>query len=113
VTAESFEPLPDRQDEGLAGADGALTPRERAAVIHRIRTLVEYWGITAEELSQPDAPPAPSPEPAAPLPAKYRHPTSGETWDGQGAHPQWLRDALLKEGFTVEELRRAAAASQA
>lgn len=113
MTAESFEPLPDHQDDGLAGPDGALTPRERAAVIHRIRTLVEYWGITAEELSQPDAPPAPAPEPSGPLPIKYRHPSSGDTWDGQGPHPQWLRDALLKEGFTVEELRRAAAESQA
>jgi hypothetical protein len=32
---------------------------------------------------------------------------SGETWDGQGEHPQWLRDALLKEGYTVDALKRA------
>jgi DNA-binding protein H-NS len=88
--------------------DGALSARERAAVIHRIRMLVEYWGITAEELDG-ELPPPPAPAPACPLPVKYRHPASGETWDGQGEHPQWLRDALLKEGFTVDELRRAAA----
>jgi DNA-binding protein H-NS len=81
----------------------ALSARERAAVIHRIRTLVEYWGITPEELEQDLA----APEPAAHEPAavKYRHPVSGDTWDGLGEHPQWLRDALLKEGFTVEQLK--------
>lgn len=125
MTAESPEQLPERDDslpahDGVPAVSlpagpgeqadgealGALSPRERAAVIHRIRTLVEYWGITAEELSQADPPPAPPPP--GPLPVKYRHPSSGETWDGQGPHPQWLRDALLKEGFTVDELRRAA-----
>jgi DNA-binding protein H-NS len=34
-----------------------------------------------------------------------------ETWDGQGEHPPWLRDALLRQGYTVDELRRAVAAA--
>ena len=94
-------------DEGPAGPQ-PLTPREKAAIVHRIRTLMEFWGITPEEL-EADASPAPvAPAPAAPATVKYRHPGSGETWDGRGAHPQWLRDALLKEGFTVEQLRAAA-----
>ena len=89
-----------------AGPNG-LTARERAAVIHKIRTLVEYWGITPEELAQ-DAPVILAPPPAAAAPCiKYRHPHTGDTWDGQGTHPQWLRDALLKEGFTVDELKPA------
>jgi DNA-binding protein H-NS len=88
-----------------APSDEPLTARERAAVIHRIRMLVEYWGITPEELEQ--ATPYVAPPPAS-LPAgtvKYRHPRTGDTWDGNGPHPQWLRDALLKEGFTVDELK--------
>ena len=68
--------------------------------------LIEFWGITPEEL-EGDAPPAPAAAVTPPC-VKYRHPQSGETWDGCGAHPQWLRDALLKEGFTVEQLRAAA-----
>ena len=67
--------------------------------------LIEFWGITPEEL-EGDVPPAPVA--VTPPCVKYRHPQSGETWDGCGAHPQWLRDALLKEGFTVEQLRAAA-----
>lgn len=63
---------------------------------------MEFWHITADELEHAPAPPcAPPPPPVI----KYRHPVSGLTWDGQGAHPQWLRDALLKEGFRVDELK--------
>ena len=90
-----MQPAPD---------DNAFTARERAAVIHRIRMLVEFWAITPEEL-EGDLPPPPLPEPPLVAPVKYRHPQSGATWDGVGPHPQWLRDALLKEGFTVEQLK--------
>jgi DNA-binding protein H-NS len=87
--------------------DKAFTARERAAVIHRIRMLVEFWAITPEELEgELPPPPAPLADPG-PIRVKYRHPQSGETWDGLGPHPQWLRDALLKEGFTVEQLKPA------
>ena len=89
-------------------SDEPLTARERAAVIHRIRTLVEYWGITPEELAQPLPLPPVAAQPLLNAAIKYRHPQSGATWDGSGPHPQWLRDALLKEGFTVEQLKPAA-----
>jgi DNA-binding protein H-NS len=65
---------------------------------------MEFWGITTHELRRHHAVPA-KPAPAGP---KYRHPTTGETWNGQGLQPDWLRHALLKEGFTVEQLRQAA-----
>ena len=93
-------------DEATADEPAPLSPREKAAVIHRIRVLMDFWAITPEEL-EGDLPPAPAVAPTV----KYRHPHSGETWDGCGAHPQWLRDALLKEGFTVEQLRAAAQGS--
>ena len=89
-----------------------LTARERAAVIHRIRMLVEYWAITPEELSAPLEDLVAPPPPAPPIEfIKYRHPVSVETWNGVGAHPQWLRDALLKEGYTVEQLKPPASAA--
>lgn len=83
-----------------------LSRRERAAVLARIQALMEYWGITVEDLEAP-TPVVPPEAPAGPLPVKYRHPVTGETWDGSGAHPEWLRRALLKEGLRVEELRPA------
>jgi DNA-binding protein H-NS len=81
-------------------------PPEKLAALRTVRKLVEFWQIRPQELRGP--PPAPPPPPAGPAVIRYRHPVSGETWDGQGEHPQWLREALLKEGYTVDELRRAA-----
>ena len=96
------------EDRVSEDPDFEVSPAQRAAVIHRIRTLMEYWSITPEDLERaPDrkANGAPAPDP----PVKYRHPVSGDTWDGVGSHPEWLRNALLKEGYTVQQLRDAAA----
>ncbi len=82
-------------------------PPEKLAALRTVRKLVEFWDIQPDELRGPMpvnlAPPPP------PAPPRYRHPVHGHTWDGQGEHPQWLRDALLKEGYTVDELKRAVA----
>jgi DNA-binding protein H-NS len=81
-------------------------PPEKLAALRTVRKLVEFWNITPQELRSP-LPPAPPPPPPGSLPIRYRHPVSGETWDGQGEHPEWLREALLKQGYTVDELKRA------
>jgi DNA-binding protein H-NS len=106
---DRFPPAPP-PDAGAATLDPfdsspqVLSRRGRAAVLARIHALMEYWGITVDDLNAPDdAPPASSHEQA--LPVKYRHPVTGDTWDGQGAHPDWLRKALLQEGLRVDELR--------
>ncbi|MEP6504210.1 MAG: H-NS family nucleoid-associated regulatory protein [Betaproteobacteria bacterium] len=83
-------------------------PPEKLAALRTVRKLVEFWNISPQELRGP-LPPAPPPVPGA-LAIRYRHPVSGETWDGQGEHPAWLREALLKQGYTVDELKRAVAA---
>jgi len=81
-------------------------PPEKLAALRTVRKLVEFWNITPQELRAPMRPSPPS-APAGSLPIRYRHPVSGETWDGQGEHPEWLREALLKQGYTVDELKRA------
>jgi len=81
-------------------------PPEKLAALRTVRKLVEFWNITPQELHAP-LPSPPPPPPAGTLPIRYRHPVSGETWDGQGEHPAWLRDALLKQGYTVDQLKRA------
>lgn len=83
--------------------DDDSTP-ERVVALKRIRFLMDFWGITIDEIemaSQQPATPAPAPQ-ASP---KYRHPSNGETWDGFGEQPDWLKRALLLEGYTVEQLR--------
>lgn len=102
------EPLQsqDSSESALDDGEQRFSRRELEPVIARIQSLMSFWGITLEELEAPTPPPPP---PVGPLPIKYRHPVSGETWDGQGPHPEWLRNALLKEGLRVEELKPMAA----
>jgi DNA-binding protein H-NS len=76
---------------------------ERIAAIRKIRKLMDFWRITPAELRGRPVEPVRSREPAE---IRYRHPVTAEVWDGQGTQPQWLRDALIKEGYTVDELRR-------
>ena len=85
-------------------------PPEKLAALRTVRKLVEFWNITPQELRGP-LPPAPPAPPQGALPIRYRHPVSGDTWDGQGEHPAWLREALLKQGYTVDELKRAVSQS--
>jgi DNA-binding protein H-NS len=73
-------------------------PPEKIAALLKIRKLMEW-----RQAPRPVAPPPP-----APAPYRYRHPRTQLGWDGQGAQPVWLRTALLREGYTVEELRRCA-----
>lgn len=104
--AASWTEAPQAFDAGasetrLDDAPRPLSRRERAAVIDRIEALMEFWGITLDDLEGPD----PAPPPAAPAAIKYRHPVTGDTWDGTGPHPDWLRRALLQEGLRVDELK--------
>lgn len=83
---------------------------EKIAAIRKIRKLMEFWRISPSELR---GRPVPVARPSAEAEVRYRHPITLEVWDGQGSQPQWLRDALIKEGYTVDELRTAASQSAA
>lgn len=78
---------------------------EKIAAIRKIRKLMDFWRITPNEIRV--APRVVLPQVPPTKPARYRHPITGDTWDGEGRQPDWLRQALLREGYTVEELRRA------
>lgn len=79
---------------------------EQEAVLRSIRKLVDFWQISPQEL-MPEAgdPPVKVVQEAPVLPPKYRHPVSGDTWDGEGPQPPWLKEALTRQGYTVDELR--------
>ena len=79
---------------------------EQEAVLRSVRKLVDFWQIEAHELGGISPPVvAASPVQAEPARPSYRHPISGETWHGEGGQPEWLKAALTREGYTVEELR--------
>jgi DNA-binding protein H-NS len=75
---------------------------ERIAAIRKIRKLMDFWRITPAELRGRPVPAARSQQPAE---IRYRHPVTLDVWDGCGTQPLWLREALIKEGYTVDELR--------
>ncbi len=77
---------------------------EQEAVLRSIRKLIDFWQISPEELIT-EGVPEPLPVVSRPVAIKYRHPVSDEVWDGQGAQPEWLKLALTKQGYTVDELR--------
>lgn len=86
-----------------------LSAEQRIAV-NKIKSLMSFWGIAPAELGRAKAAVRTRPPVARAATPKYRHPISGQTWDGVGAQPDWLKTALLKEGYLVEELRAAAVA---
>lgn len=92
----------------------ALTMRtaEQEAVLRSVRKLIDFWQIDAHELAGIPEPVTPEPASHEPAGPKYCHPITAETWNGEGAQPQWLRDALTREGYTVDELRLKDAATQ-
>lgn len=82
-----------------------LTP-EQESVLRGIRKLVDFWQISADELDMGvQAVRLAAPQPSAPKGPKYRHPVTQQTWAGEGMQPDWLKEALTQEGYTVDELR--------
>ncbi|MCW7539269.1 H-NS histone family protein [Aquabacterium sp. A7-Y] len=75
---------------------------QREAALRTVRKLMAFWGLTPKDLRR-------APEALTPLPreqvVRYRHPATGECWDGSGPQPDWLKRALLTEGYTVAQLR--------
>ncbi|EIM31704.1 DNA-binding protein H-NS [Leptothrix ochracea L12] len=74
---------------------------EKIAAIRTIRKLMDFWRISPKELRGT----TPLQAVSKPHSILYKHPVSGEHWDGKGKQPEWLRLALTKEGYTVEEIR--------
>jgi DNA-binding protein H-NS len=76
---------------------------EKVAAIRKIRRLMDFWQIDPHELKGVVVT---VPRRKAPVEThRYRHPITGDTWDGRGSQPDWLRAALIREGYTVDELR--------
>lgn len=86
--------LPDLQqvEAELAARREALADR-----IREVRTLMAEHDITLEDLLDGGD--------ADPGRITHRHPVTGETWNGLGTQPEWVRNALLVEGYRPSDLR--------
>lgn len=80
--------------------------RRRSEAIAWVRAQIACYGLTLQELQDAGCFAAPAREPPAP---RYRN-AEGQTWDGQGAMPDWLRRAVNAgqslEHFSVADVRR-------
>ena len=77
---------------------------ERASAIRWIQAEMADYGLTMEELAAAGCfDPPPPPQPAPPPVVCYRN-AAGQSWDGQGDMPDWLRRAV-NAGQSVEFYR--------
>ena len=88
---ESYKELKAKAEDLMRQAEAARET-ETAAVIADIRAKMAEYGITASDLGSS----AKKPGTRKAVAAKYRHPTTGETWSGRGRSPHWLADELAK-----------------
>ncbi|MGY2492184.1 H-NS histone family protein [Cupriavidus sp. CP313] len=78
---------------------------ERAAAIRWIQAEMADYGLTMEELEAAGCfDPPPPPPPPAPAPVVCYRNAAGQSWDGQGKMPDWLRRAV-NAGQSVEFFR--------
>jgi DNA-binding protein H-NS len=69
---------------------------ERGEAIEKVRALMAEYGLTAADLGS-RAPASKTKKTKAggnKVPAKYRNPSTGESWSGRGLQPRWLKAAL-------------------
>ena len=110
----------NRQIEKLQRQADALKRQEMKGVIGRIRTAIDHYGLTAQDLglsgkSTVSAKAAAAPARAAkrsparkavavkkPGPIKYRD-EAGNSWTGRGKRPNWFK-AAIESGTSLEDL---------
>ena len=67
--------------------------KERDSAIEQIRRLMTDHGLMAADIG-PGKGAKKKGSTGKKVAAKYRHPTTGETWSGRGLQPKWLKAAL-------------------
>ena len=84
--------------------------KEVAGVIQRIKTAIDFYGLTANDLfgsaakvSAKGKKAAPKNVKKSPAPAKYMDKENGKTWTGHGKRPGWFVKAI-EGGMKAEEM---------
>lgn len=107
----------EKEIEKLKKQAQALQNKKRLPVIRSIIKSMKEYDITPEEITaafgkrgagKTTAAKASTGKrgPRGPVPIKYRHPETGDTWTGRGKAPRWVTDAEAagrkREEFLVQ-----------
>ena len=76
---------------------------ERSAAVAQIKSLMSQYGLSTADLGTSRAVPPPRRTGSGgKVAAKYRDPSTGDTWSGRGLQPKWLK-AALATGRTLSD----------
>jgi len=83
------------QKEALEAQLTEMRSSEIAGVIEKVRTLMEEYGLSVDDIAGKRRRGRPAGSGVAkaakePLRPKYRDPKTGKTWSGRGRAPAWL-----------------------
>jgi DNA-binding protein H-NS len=73
----------------------------KADAIAKVKALMAEYGLTAADLAGKAAG-VPKADAGKKVAAKYRDPSTGQTWTGRGLKPKWLQ-AALTSGKSLED----------
>lgn len=89
------------QKEALEREIEVTRKQDRSEALTKVRSLMSEYGLSASDLSgKPTA--KDSAAKGNKVAAKYRNPTTGDSWSGRGLQPKWLK-AALAAGRSIEE----------
>lgn len=77
-----------QQREQLEKQISEARQRENSQAIEKVRDLVNEFGLTAEDIFAQVKKPVKTGQKVA---AKYRNPSTGDTWTGRGKPPKWIQ----------------------
>jgi DNA-binding protein H-NS len=77
-----------------------LQSSARSDAIAQVKDLMAQFDLSLSDLEGT----AKAKRKAGAVPAKYRDPSSGNTWSGRGLQPKWLR-AAIESGATLESFK--------
>lgn len=78
-----------KQRESLELQIKEARERELSEAVSQVRSLVQEYGLTAEDVFPPAR--VRGAVRGGKVAAKYRNPSTGETWTGRGKAPKWIQ----------------------
>ena len=99
IEAQSLVSINQISLDDLEQLECELAERRKALAerIAEVKALMTAHGISLEDILGDG--------PVNVSHVTHRHPVTGQTWNGVGAQPEWLRNALLTEGYRPDDLR--------